>query len=126
MPRSKKICSIVILTLLISACAVGQVEDPNDPQVPEGAGFFSGERGETSLTDFFSEEAKAKRAAQYSDSSDINMPAIDETSFVEFEEFKAWRRAQEPGSENYQEYQDWRAYQQYLRYKTQQEKTPQP
>lgn len=115
---------LLCFSLGIGACATGPYEEREDPQAPSGPGVFSGEKGEFSLTDFFSEEKKAERAKQQLSNNNINVPAIDEQSFEDFENFKAWRRAQEPGSENYQEYQDWRAYQEYRRLKAQKEAQP--
>ncbi|MGH1485530.1 MAG: hypothetical protein ACRBCI_04865 [Cellvibrionaceae bacterium] len=118
---------IIFLSFIIVACSTGPVEELEDPQDPKGPGLFSGPKGEFSYSSYFDKKKKAKegRKVQRRDSSgsaiyyDVDLPAIDEQGFKDFEQFKAWRRAQEPGSVDYQEYQDWRAYQQYRRFKAQ-------
>jgi len=122
--KQELLVTICALSLFSYGCSTSPPEKIEDPQVPSGTGFFTGATGEFSLTDFFSEEKKAERAKAQSSNNNINVPAIDEGSFEDFENFKAWRRAQEPGSENYQEYQDWRAYQEYRRLKAQKEAQP--
>lgn len=124
---------ILLFAVLMVSCSVGPYEEPENPQVPEGPGLFTGKKGEYSLSDLFSDDNKARKRRPNSQSgeyyptyNDVDYPAIDEQSFRGFEEFKAWRRAQDPNSPNYQEYQDWRAYQQYLRFKAQQQTAPAP
>lgn len=115
---------VILISVGFIGCAVGPVEDQVDPSEPEGPGFLSGDKGELSLSDFFSKEKQAERRQQQSsNSADINIPAIDEASFEEFESFKEWRRAQQPDSDAYREYQEWREYQQYRRFKAQQEQS---
>jgi len=126
---------VTVFLVLVSACSVGPVDDPADrmPDIPEGPGFFSGDKGDFSFSDFFGEEEN--QAAQkenpgsintspsYGSNTNISIPAIDPQSFEEFETFKAWRRSSQPDSIDFQEFQDWKAYQQYRRFKTQQEQT---
>ena len=119
-----KFLSPIVVCCVLSACSVEPYEEV--PRLEEeGPGLFTGEKGEFSLSDYFSEEAKAERARKryryYPTDANVDIPAIDPESFEEFELFKAWRRAQDPNSQNYQDYQDWRAYQQYLRYKEEQQ-----
>ena len=113
--------SVFLLVSLIAACSVGPYEEHRKVDEPQGAGLFSGEKGEFSYSDYFSPEAQQRRAREsgnyYLSDNNIVMPTIDQQSFEDFENFKAWRRAQDPESPKYQEYQDWRAYQQYLRFK---------
>lgn len=111
---------IVILT----GCSGTPAEDQSDASEPEGPGLLTGDKGELSLSDFFSKEKQAERRQQQSsNSADINIPAIDEASFEEFESFKEWRRAQQPDSDAYREYQEWREYQQYRRFKARQKQS---
>ncbi len=120
-PHPKLFC--LALFVIIAGCAVGPVEEPEDKSEPKGPGLFSGTDGDFSFNKYFSDDAKEERRKNklYGTGYNVDIPAIDQQSFEDFENFKAWRRAQEPGSENYQEYQDWRAYQQYLRFKDQKE-----
>jgi hypothetical protein len=112
----------IVYVVLVCGCADGPYQEQRAADEPEGPGLFTGEKEAFSFSDYFSEEKKAEKTKKSrSDSADINLPAIDESSFEDFESFKAWRRAQDPSSQDYQEYQDWRAYQQYLRSKSRQE-----
>jgi hypothetical protein len=123
----------IFYTALLAGCSVGPYEEPEDPQVPEGPGVFSGADGELTYSDFFGDgKKKARRKGgdnsqtYYPTYSDVDVPAVDEQSFRDFEEFKAWRRAQDPKSPDFQEYQDWRAYQQYRRFKAKGAQEPSP
>jgi hypothetical protein len=97
---------------------LGPVPEPidADPSTMKGPGYFSGESGEFSVSDFFDPEKKNKNRSRdiTVTGSDVDIPAIDLGSFEEFERFKAWRRAQEVGSIDYQ---DWLDYQDFLRLK---------
>lgn len=119
----KAVIVLGFVSALIAGCST-TAPDEDDIGTKDNrkeAGLFTGESGDFSLTEYFSEEKKAERRkkqnALYGTGYNVDIPAIDEQSFEDFENFKAWRRSQEPGSANYQEYQDWRAYQQYLRFK---------
>ena len=46
---------------------------------------------------------------------DVDIPAMDDESFREYELFKAWRRALQPDSPEYYGFQTWLEYQEYLR-----------
>jgi len=119
--------SISFAILIFSGCATQEATEDDYLDGAEGyasgPGVFSGDKGGFTFSSIFGDKdnKRKKDGAIYSTSSDINLPAIDEQSFEDFENFKAWRRAQKPGSANYQEYQDWRAYQQYRRLKAEQE-----
>jgi hypothetical protein len=125
MRKSLPLIPSIACLILVTGCSVGPVEELEDPQVPQGPGVFSGEDGKITYSDFFGDKNKNNslkrdkdgRLVYYTDYSNINLPAVDEESFRDFEEFKAWRRANDPRSPDFQEYQDWRAYQQYRRFK---------
>jgi hypothetical protein len=98
---------------------LGPVPEQVETDVPKGAGLFTGESGDFSVSDFFDPEKRNKSRSRdiTVTGSDVDIPAIDLDSFEEFERFKAWRRAQEVGSI---EYQDWLEYQDFLRQKAKQ------
>jgi len=94
---------VVLAAIVLSACSVGPFEEPIDPADPEGPGLYTGKTGEFSVTEFFADRKKAKAAPKSSSVgstvySDVDLPAMDEKSFKEFEEFRAWRRAKQSGS----------------------------
>ncbi len=115
-----KLSSLVLFVALAGCSSVGPVEEYEQKSVPEGPGLFTGSDGAISLGELLT-GSNGENSKVYGTGYNVDIPAIDQKSFEDFENFKAWRRAQEPGSENYQEYQDWRAYQQYLRFKAQKE-----
>ena len=112
--------------MLLASCATQEapIEDFLRDAEGEfiGGGIATGDKGSFTIEEFFSDKKKTSGNVVGATAYDVDLPAMDQKSFEEYESFKTWRRAQTPTSAEYKEYQDWQAYQQYRRFKAQQQK----
>ncbi len=112
----------ILFVLALSACSIQEATEADLHASNEGyfagPGVLSGSKGGFSVSEIFSSEKKRKvgGATAY----DVDLPAMDQDSFEEYERFKAWRRSQNPGTEEFKEYQEWQEYQKYRGYKLEQ------
>jgi len=86
-----------------------------------GPGIITGDKGSLSLEEAFSGKSRSGNNVGGATAYDVDLPAMDQKSFEEYERFKAWRRSNQPGSAEFKEYQEWQAYQEYRRFKAQKE-----
>lgn len=92
-------CLLPIMALLMLGCAA------TPPQDKATASVTAAEQ-ETALL----EAALNEATACY-----VDLPAMDQASFEEYDSFRAWRKARQPGSSDYQGFLVWLEYQEYLR-----------
>jgi hypothetical protein len=108
----KKICCSILM-MVLSACSTQQATEEDYLRGADGEAFgpgiFSGDSGAIDLTEAFS-DVKSRGGVGGATAYDVDLPAMDQKSFNEYERFKEWRRAQQPGSAEFKEYQQWLEY----------------
>lgn len=120
--QKTKYVLLTIALMMLSACATQEASDRDYLSGADGEAFgpgvFTGDTGALNLTEVFADEKRRRigGATAY----DVDLPAMDQKSFEEYERFKAWRRAQNPDSTDYKEFLEWQEYQKYRRFKQQQ------
>jgi len=117
----KRIC-LLFPIIIVVACSTQEATEEDYLRGADGEAFgpglLSGDKGSFSVSEAFGNESARKigGATAY----DVDLPAMDQKSFEEYERFKEWRRAQQPDSTEYKEYLEWQEYQRYRRYKQEQ------
>jgi hypothetical protein len=107
-----KKCSVLFMLVILTSCATERLSEEEyrrgQDGVVSGPGLFSGEKGGFDVEAFFSgtNSSGVGGATAY----DVDLPAMDQKSFEEYERFKAWRRTQQPDSAEFKEYQEWLEY----------------
>lgn len=102
----KSLVSTRIFLLFSAILMVGCSTAPQQQEEPS----ITAEEQQANLISAAVEEA----AACY-----IELPAMDEASFAEYDSFRAWRKARQPGSPEYNGFLVWLEYQEYLRLSSQ-------
>lgn len=116
-----KILLAAVMASGLASCAIGPVEEIEDPTAPKGPGVFTGATGEFSVTDFFSDEKKRLSSGGYYILDLDGAPPMTQEQYKEFESFRAWLRSREQGTDEYKEYESWRAFQEFRRLQSKEE-----
>jgi hypothetical protein len=111
---------LILLSLIFMvACSTQEATDEDYLRGADGEffgpGLISGDKGSLSVGEVFSPNKKG--AVGGATAYDVDLPAMDQKSFEEYERFKKWSRSQQPGSAEAREYQEWKEFQEYRRYK---------
>jgi hypothetical protein len=111
---------LILVFLSVSACSLQEATDADHHSANDGyvggPGVLSGGKGAFSVSEIFSSKSNAKGVGGAT-AYDVDLPAMDQKSFGEYERFKKWSRSQQSGSAEAREYQEWKEFQEYRRYK---------